>query len=511
MVPVFLVIHEVKRTINEILIMNKAFDLIIFGGTGDLSLRKLLPSLYRAFLENKLDRQARIFLSTRKPDDYNNISDIAEKALHEFLTYNEFDQTQWSLFKDLIQPLFLDLSDIDKGWDEFVAQMEGYDDRDRIFYLATTPNVYGSTCEFLSEKSLITPNSRIVVEKPLGFDLQSAEEINAKMAQYFTEDQIYRIDHYLGKETVQNLMALRFSNSLFEQLWNANNIDHIQISINEQVGLEGRAGFYDKAGAMRDMVQNHLLQLLCLISMEPPAKLDAENIREEKIKVLKSLRPIIDEMVEKNTVRGQYEAGTINEKNVPSYIEELGNDKSQIETYVAIRAHIDNWRWSRVPFYLRTGKRLKRRSAEIVIQFKEVSHNIYTKEAGTPIPNRLIIQLQPEERMQLKLMAKDMNTLETKIKPVSLNLNFTTENEGFRSFAYKRLLLDAIAGNPTLFIHRDEVTSAWRWVDPIIEQWCKGQQPLQAYEAGSWGPDAANELLSKDDRHWIDIEDRSED
>ncbi len=486
--------------------MNKVFDLIIFGGTGDLSLRKLLPSLYRAFLENKLNRQARIFLSTRRKKDFKNMSCVVEKALHEFLIYNEFDQTQWMHFKKLIHPLFLDLSVLNKGWDELAAQLQHNPDRDRIFYLATTPNVYGSTCELLSVKNLITPNSRIVVEKPLGFDLRSAEEINAKMADYFAEDQIYRIDHYLGKETVQNLMALRFSNSLFEQLWNANNIDHIQISINEQVGLEGRAGFYDKAGAMRDMVQNHLLQLLCLISMEPPAKLDAENIREEKIKVLKSLRPIIDNLVEKNTVRGQYQSGTINEKNVPSYIEELGNDESQIETYVAIRAHIDNWRWARVPFYLRTGKRLNRRSAEIVIQFKEISHNIYGEEAGMPIPNRLIIQLQPEERMQLKLMAKDMNTLETKIKPVSLNLNFTVENEGFRSFAYKRLLLDAISGNPTLFIHRDEVTSAWRWVDPIIDQWRKGEQPLQTYPAGSWGPEAADELLKNDDRHWIDIE-----
>jgi len=491
--------------------MNKAFDLIIFGGTGDLSLRKLLPSLYRAFLENKLHRQGRIFLSTRKPADFKNITNIAEQALHEFLTYNEFDQTQWALFKNLIHPLFLDLSDMSKGWDEFVTQLDGIDDRDRVFYLATTPNVYGSTCEFLSKKSLITTNSRIVVEKPLGFDQHSAEKINQKMARYFKEEQIYRIDHYLGKETVQNLMALRFSNSLFEQLWNAHNIDHIQISINEQVGLEGRAGFYDKAGAMRDMVQNHLLQLLCLISMEPPAQLDAENIREEKIKVLKSLRPIVNDLVEKNTVRGQYQSGSIYGKTVPGYLEELGDEDSQIETYVAIRAHIDNWRWSRVPFYLRTGKRLKRRSAEIIIQFKEISRNIYTKEAGVPIPNRLIIQLQPEERMQFKLMAKDMNTLETKIKPVSLNLNFTVENEGFRSFAYKRLLLDAIAGNPTLFIHRNEVTSAWSWIDPIIQQWQKNNQQLCAYKAGSWGPDEADKLLMKDGRHWIDIEDGSED
>jgi len=301
-------------------------------------------------------------------------------------------------------------------------------------------------------------------------------------------------------------MALRFSNSLFEHLWNANNIDHIQISINEQVGLEGRAGFYDKAGAMRDMVQNHLLQLLCLISMDPPAKLDAESIREEKIKVLKALRPIVDELVDENTVRGQYVAGQLNDTAVPGYLEELGNDSSCIETYVAIRAHIDNWRWAKVPFYLRTGKRLKRRSAEIIIQFKEISLNIYDDASGIPLPNQLIIQLQPEERMQLKLMAKDMNTLENKIKPVSLNLNFTDENEGFKSFAYKRLLLDAIAGNPTLFIHRDEVTTAWQWVDPIIESWKKDAHSLHPYQAGSWGPDAADELLAKDGRHWIDIE-----
>ncbi len=489
--------------------MSEHFDFIIFGGTGDLSLRKLLPCLYRAFLENKIPTKSRIILSTRKQKDFDNMQSITRSALEQFLTYNEFDETVWSNFSKQIVPVMLDLAESGKGWKVF-SEMFDDPDRDRIFYLATSPNVYGSCCENLSEVSLITNNSRIVVEKPLGYDEKSAEAINSKIAQYFEEQQIYRIDHYLGKETVQNLMALRFSNSLFEQFWNSNNIDHIQISINEQVGLEGRTSFYDNAGAMRDMVQNHLMQLLCLITMEPPAKLDAENIREEKIKVIKALRPITGNDVEKNTVRGQYHKGGVNDQAVAGYLEELGNDDSSTETFVAIRAFIDNWRWSKVPFYLRTGKRLKRRSAEIIIQFKQVSHNVFPPESGTPLPNQLIIQLQPEERMQLILMAKDMTTLEPKIKPVSLNLNFTDDNGSYRSFAYKRLLLDAIAGNSTLFIHRDEVTSAWKWIDPIIEHWQKSPSSLQPYPAGSWGPEASDELLKQDGNHWIDIEDNSE-
>ncbi len=487
-------------------ILDKAFDLVLFGGTGDLSLRKLLPSMYRAFIEGELPEDSRIFVCSRKKDELAKTVEIVETAFKKFMLPNEYQKGTYDEFAKLIVPTYVDVADYQKGWTELTTMFDKREENPRIFYLAIIPSIYGDCCENLGRSGLITSNSRVVVEKPIGYDQASAEDINANIAKHFLEDQIYRIDHYLGKETVQNLLALRFSNSLFEQFWDSKSIDHIQISINEQVGLEGRAGFYDGAGAMRDMVQNHLLQLLGLVAMESPNKMTASNIRNEKIKVLQALRPITGDNVGRYTVRGQYVAGNINEKLEPGYLEELNCGNSLTETFVAIRANIDNWRWAQVPFYIRTGKRLKRRSAEIVIQFKDVSHNAFEESAGQLTPNRLIIQLQPEERMQLILMAKDMTQLKTELKPVKLDLNFTESSKGFKSFGYKRLLLDAIAGNASLFIHRDEGSAAWKWVDPIIDHWQENKDVPFLYRAGSWGPSEAEDLLKNDKRAWFDIE-----
>lgn len=490
-------------------LLKSPFDLILFGGTGDLSLRKLLPSMYRAFVENEIPKNSRIFVCSRKQKDLENTLVIIESAFKNFMLEGEFNQKQFSQFSQLIKPTLVDVVDYDKGWESLKKQFKNREQVARIFYLAIIPNIYGDCCKNIDKAKLISANSRVVVEKPIGYDRQSAETINNTIASYFKEEQIYRIDHYLGKETVQNLLALRFSNSLFENFWDSKSIDHVQISINEQVGLEGRAGFYDGAGAMRDMVQNHLLQLLSLVTMESPNTMGANNIRSEKIKVLQALRPIIKDDVKKFTVRGQYVAGNIDGKLESGYLEELAasSDKtnSQTETYVAIAAKIDNWRWANVPFYLRTGKRMTRRSAEIVIQFKDVSHNVFDPTSGGLTPNRLIIQLQPEERMQLHLMAKDMTQLKTVLKPVKLDLNFTDSTNGFKSFGYKRLLLDAIAGNASLFIHRDEGNAAWNWVDPIINYWKDQELQPHLYRAGTWGPDESDEMLARDNREWIDI------
>jgi len=497
--------HQVLDNVSD-RVLSKPFDLILFGGTGDLSLRKLLPSMYRAFMEGELPKGSRILVCSRKQKDFDNTLSILEDAFKKFMIKGEFDKKSFIQFCELIEPVLLDVVDYNKGWDKFKAEFTKRESTSRIFYLAIAPNIYGDCCENIDKADLIIEDSRVVVEKPIGYNQTSAEAINQKIAQHFKEDQIYRIDHYLGKETVQNLLALRFSNSLFEQFWDSKSIDHIQISINEKVGLEGRGEFYDAAGAMRDMVQNHLLQLLGMVAMESPNKICAQNIRTEKIKVLQALRPITGSDVKKYTVRGQYVAGNVDGKLEPGYLEELNSASSQTETFVAIRANIDNWRWAKVPFYIRTGKRLNRRSAEIVIQFKDISHNAFEANAGNLTPNRLVIQLQPQERMQLLLMAKDMTQLKTVLKPVKLDLNFTESEKGFKSFGYKRLLLDAISGNASLFIHRDEGSAAWHWVDPIIDYWKENDITPFLYRAGSWGPSESDELLANDQREWIDIE-----
>lgn len=487
--------------------MLNPFDIVIFGGGGDLSLRKLLPAWYRAYQEGNLPAGSRIMPTVRELANREEFIEKVNQGLQDHLSKGEYNKKDWTAFAEFIEPIEINVTEIDDNWTVLKERLESVEaDRSRVFYLSLPPAVYGRCCELLSQMELITETSRVVVEKPIGYCGASAEEINSQVALFFKEEQIFRIDHYLGKETVQNLMALRFSNALFENLWDAKSIDNIQISIAETVGLETRAGFYDKAGALRDMVQNHLLQLLCLVAMESPHKLNANSIRTEKLKVLEALRPLVGKDVTNNIVRGQYVPGTLNGKVVPGYLEELG-DNSITETFVAIRAHIDNWRWSGVPFYLRTGKRLKKRCAEIVVEYKGVSHNVYEQNVGAIQPNRLIIQLQPEESIQLILMSKRLDKLEMELEPVTLNIELAEDyKNGYQGDAYKRLMLDAAANNPALFIHRDEVRQAWKWIDPIIEHWQKsGTSAL--YRAGSWGPADADELLAENNHTWFNAGD----
>ncbi|MCP4274538.1 MAG: glucose-6-phosphate dehydrogenase [Gammaproteobacteria bacterium] len=487
--------------------MKKVFDLVIFGGSGDLSMRKLLPAMYRSYEQGNVSDNSKIMVSCRTQHDFDNMKHTIKDKLQKFLEQDSFSDEQWQKFECLIEPVLLDLTDLEKGWETFASKFESNPDRIRVFYLAVVSSIYGIACDNLAKMNLITENSRLIVEKPLGYDYPSAEAINEKMSEYFEEDQIYRIDHYLGKDTVQNLLTLRFSNFLFENMWDSKAIDHIEISITEQVGLEGRAGFYGDVGAMRDMVQNHLLQLLCLLAIDSPNQLSSDAIRIEKVKVLQALKPILDEDIDKSTVRGQYVSGLINNEKVAGYLDELGDYKNNTETYVALKVFIDNWRWAGVPFYLRTGKRLNNRIADIIVQFKDVTHNVYAIENKKLKPNQLIITLQPEEKIQLRLMANDIAGGTSSLEPILLNLDFEKNPEHPHSTAYQRLIMDVINGNSTLFIHRDEVTAAWQWIDPIIQHWIDNESSPELYSAGSWGPKKADDIFEKAGQHWHNSKD----
>ena len=375
-------------------------------------------------------------------------------------------------------------------------------DRVRVAYLATAPSLFGTIAQGLKQNGLVTDSSRIVLEKPLGHDYESACEINNQVGDIFAENQIYRIDHYLGKETVQNLLALRFANSLFEPLWRRSAIDHVQITVAEDLGVEGRVDYYDKIGALRDMVQNHLMQLVCLVAMEAPSSLHHDAVRDEKIKVLRALRPLSGDLVRSNTVRAQYKAGAISGQTVPGYLEELGGIESETETFVALKLEIDNWRWSNVPFYVRTGKRLPSKHSEIVIEFQAVPHSIFPEQRFQVQSNRLTIRLQPDEGVQLSVMAKEPGPGSFDLRPVALDLSFE-EAFGIRyPDAYERLLMELLRGNPALFMRRDEVEAAWHWIDTIIEGWAETQHKVESYVSGSWGPTGAASLLDRDGRAW---------
>ncbi|MEE3159283.1 MAG: glucose-6-phosphate dehydrogenase, partial [Pseudomonadota bacterium] len=376
------------------------------------------------------------------------------------------------------------------------------DDINRLYYMATGSDLYTPVCKGLHDAGLIQSQSKIVLEKPIGHDLDTAQAINDTVAEYFKEKQIYRIDHYLGKETVQNLMVLRFANSLFESQWNQNYIDHIQITISEQLGVEQRAGFYEHVGAMRDMFQNHLLQLLCITAMEPPAKLEPDAVRDEKVKVLKALKPITGTAINENVVRGQYDSGVAEGKPVPRYRDEPGvHHKSLTETFISAKVEIDNWRWAGVPFYLRTGKRLAERACEIVVQFKEIPHSIFPLQHKNTMANKLIFRLQPDEGVRLMLCEKRVGP-GMNVRPMNLSLNPSNQRQTRVPEAYERLLFDALSGNATLFLRDDELLEAWRWVDPIIKHWEEQEQRPEPYTAGSWGPAAATLLLARDGRLW---------
>jgi len=484
------------------LIAVNPFDLVIFGATGDLAARKLMPALYHRHCAGQLPQQARIIALGRNDlssADY--IASIVDK-IQKYITEQYLVADQWQSFIERIDYLKLDAGS-DADFTQLADHLRDAQDRIRIFYLSTSPNLFAGICERLASSRLVNAHSRVVLEKPLGHDLETADLINACVESVFSEQQIYRIDHYLGKEAVQNLMALRFGNSLFEPLWRHGQIRDVQITLAEKIGVEGRGEFYDSTGALRDMVQNHLMQLLCIVAMEPPISMDADNVRDEKLKVIRSLEPYTAATVASNTVRGQYSAGMVDDVQVPGYLDEDGiDDTSHTETFVALKAKINNWRWSGVPFYLRTGKCMHEHVTEVVITFYSLPHSIYPAVEECESVNRLYIQLQPHERVELHLMAKqagDKNIL----KPVKLDLDLTGSNERHLD-AYERLLMDVVRGNQTLFVRRDELNAAWEWVAPIMQAWDASSEAPEPYAAGSSGPASAGDLIEAGSVGWIE-------
>ncbi|PHR57159.1 MAG: glucose-6-phosphate dehydrogenase [Robiginitomaculum sp.] len=476
------------------------FDIVIFGATGDLAKRKLIPALFHRWCDGQIPNDTRIIAASRDKLSNQQYCDLA--AGHIPAAKSGFGE-KWEEFCTLLHYIALDVEGENPGWTELSSHLAPDQDKIRLFYLALPPSLYGSVCAAIGAHQLNSKNARIILEKPIGSDYDSARKINDCVGEVFAENHIFRIDHYLGKETVQNLLILRFANSLFEPMWNAGGIDHVQITVAESLGVGSRAGYYDRAGALRDMVQNHLLQLACLVAMEPPASLDAEEVRTEKLKVLRALRPITRETVAKEVVRAQYESGAIDGQAVPGYLEQLGHD-STTETFVAIRAHIDNWRWAGVPFYLRTGKCMKAKRSEIIIQFKPVPHDIVGAVEGTIHPNRLVIRLQPDEGVKLMLMTKDPGPGGVRLRYVPLNLSFADDFENGYPDAYERLLMAVVRSNLSLFMRRDEVEAAWRWVDGIAHAWNKGHDKMYGYASGTDGPSQAALLLAREEREWFD-------
>ncbi|WP_226016900.1 glucose-6-phosphate dehydrogenase [Novosphingobium sp. FKTRR1] len=474
--------------------------LLLFGATGDLSKRMLLPSLFGLHEDGLIEPGLRIVGTARSEHDDAEFRAFAAQALTDFLPEDRRDPGKIASFLDRLSYQTLDASNLDG----FAALAEKLGDIScgLSIFLSTAPALFEPTIQGLRHAGLAHDNVRIGLEKPLGNDLESSARINDAVAAGFNERQIFRIDHYLGKEPVQNLMALRFGNMMLEPLWNAANVDHVQITVSETVGLEGRKGFYDDTGALRDMVQNHMLQLLALTAMEPPRDYDATSIRDEKVKLLRALRPVKAEEM----VRGQYRAGAVGGQAVKGYHEDLGTT-SDTETFVAIKAHVDNWRWQGVPFYLRHGKRLGERRSEIVIQFKNVPHNIFAERGGKLRANRLVIRLQPEEYVRMQVMAKEpgLDRGGITLREVNLDLSLTTAfAKTRRRIAYERLLLDLIEGEQTLFVRRDEVEAQWKWVDAIRKVWAGGDDEVKPYAAGGWGPNAAIALTERDGRSWND-------
>jgi glucose-6-phosphate 1-dehydrogenase len=478
-----------------------SFDLVLFGGTGDLTWRKLMPALFQAFRHGKLPEGGRILAVAR---DERSDAEYRDYIRARFAAVEEAKQPsdeEYARFAQMLHYRRMDLSQPEhyrglKAWvDERGADTV-------VLFLATSPHLFPVICAQLGAAGLNAPHMRVVLEKPLGHDLDSAREINRVVRAAYTEEQALRIDHYLGKPAVQNLMALRFGNALFEPLWRRESIANIQITLAESIGVGTRGDFYDRTGALRDMIQNHALQLLTMIAMEPPSTGDADAIRDEKLKVLKSLKPFTAETVARDVVRGQYKAGTVGGQKVPGYLDELKVPAtSACETFVALRTEVQNWRWAGVPFYLRTGKRMPARDAQIVVSFREVPHPIFP---GTRAANKLVIKLQPEDGLELHLLAAKGGGGEERLYPVSLDLDFDKAFATERVGGYERLLMDAIAGRLNLFVRSDEQEQAWRWVEPVLQAWAGDTLGPRPYAAGSWGPAAASALVARDGSAWAE-------
>ncbi|MCC5970024.1 MAG: glucose-6-phosphate dehydrogenase [Pararhodobacter sp.] len=471
------------------------FDLVVLGATGDLAQRKILPALCRRLAEGQMPPEAQIIGAARSALSLAAFKEMVADNLAADRGGARISADDITAFLDRLEYVTIDARSGD-GWQELGARLRP--DITRAFYFSVAPALFGDLAQRVSEHGLATPQTRIVVEKPFGHDLDSARALNAMLAQHFTEAQIYRIDHYLGKETVQNLMAVRFANILFEPLWNARFVDHVQITVAETVGVGGRADYYDQSGAMRDMVQNHLMQLLCLIAMEPPHRFDPDAVRDEKLKVIRALDPVAPGDV----VRGQYGAAA----GLPGYIDEVGDARSHTESYVALKVGISNWRWKGTPFYLRTGKRLAARTSEIAVTFRDPPHSIFGEDAEWR-ENVLVIRLQPNEGMTLRVMIKEPGPGGMRLKDVALDMSFAKALGDDMQIpdAYERLIMDVIRGNQTLFMRGDEVEAAWAWTDPVIGAWTADATAPLSYPAGSDGPEAAARLLQRDERQWREV------
>lgn len=477
--------------------------LVIFGATGDLAQRMLLPSLHGLHRDGLLPESLQILGCARTDLDREAFRmQMADAIVRHTPPANQTEASVRGLL-DRLDYRSVDLAD-GASMDALAEAIAAREAHDMLFHLSTASRWYGEICSALCKAGLTGPDTRVMLEKPIGHDLASSYAINEAVSTAFDEKRVYRVDHYLGKEGVQNLLALRFGNALFEPLWNARHIEQVQITVAETVGLEGRAGYYEESGAMRDMVQNHLLQLLCLTAMEPPSQFDPSAVRNEKMKVLRSLRPIRGADIATHSVTGQYGGGAVAGVAVPGYSEELGKS-SRTETFVALRTHIDNWRWSGVPFYLRTGKRMPRRYTEIYLQFRSVPHSIFASGGAHVEPNALVIHLQPEEHISLHLMNKapGLDRGGLKLAQVALDLDL---NEAFDRVrprtAYERLYMDAIEGNGTLFVRRDEVEAAWQWVDELLSGWHDSKQGPKNYPAGTWGPSSSVTLTERHGHSW---------
>jgi glucose-6-phosphate 1-dehydrogenase len=477
--------------------------LVLFGATGDLAHRMLFPSLYNLLEDGLLPEDFLVLASGRTAFDDDAFRAEVDAALRKFLPAERFDEAQAEALKQKIVYCPVEAGNAGQ-FDALAARISDRKNGGISIYLSTPPSLFAPTAQGLADAGLVGPRTRIAMEKPIGKDLASSRQVNDAIGALFDEQSIFRVDHYLGKETVQNLLALRFGNMLFEPLWNANAIDHVQITVGETVGLEGRVSYYDGVGALRDMVQNHVLQILSIIAMEPPARFDSTAVRDEKVKVLRSLRPMDGDSVKTQSVRGQYTPGAVSGQIVTGYVDELGKP-SDTETFVALKAYIDNWRWTGVPFYLRTGKRMPTRQSEILIQFKPVAHSIFGKRGSNLEPNTLIIRLQPEENIRLLIMAKEPGLDGVKLREVGLDVSLDHEFGGQRRrIAYERLLLDLLDGDPTLFVRRDEVEAQWVWIDSIIAGWKEAGMKPASYASGNWGPSSAIALIERDGASWHD-------
>ncbi|NIY72864.1 glucose-6-phosphate dehydrogenase [Marivivens donghaensis] len=473
-----------------------AFDLVIFGGTGDLARRKILPGLFRRFLSGQMTEDSRIIGAARSDMDADGFRQLVRDAIAEFGGAESKEAEAIDKFAARLDYVSIDAKG-EGGWSDLAGKVR--DGVVKAFYFSVAPSLFGDLAERLHLHHIADAESRIVVEKPFGRDLESARALNQSLAEHFQESQIYRIDHYLGKETVQNLMAIRFGNVLFEPLWNNHYVDHIQITVAETVGVGGRGSYYDKAGAMRDMVQNHLMQLLCLIAMEPPNKFEADEVRTEKLKVIRALQPVDHHHI----VRGQYDK----DGDEPSYREDAENPRSFTESFVAMKVGIDNWRWAGVPFYMRTGKKLKSRASEIAVVFKDLGHSIFEGDEARH-RNILAIRLQPNEGIDLQVTIKEPGPGGMRLIDVPLDMTFSEALQleaDEAPDAYERLIMDVIRGNQTLFMRGDEVEAAWAWTDPIINGWEARNDVPKLYDQGSAGPDDALMLMHRDGRRWRDI------